>query len=100
MSKPFQGSLMEQVVKLRKMGLTNAQVCLRLGCKPNTAKVSWCRYQHRQKYKEYYSDYYQRNKKERDNYNKAWCKKNPDLVIEYRFRNKCNKAGVDWRMAG
>lgn len=91
---------MERIVKLRKMGLTNAQVCIIIGCKPNTAKVSWCRYQNKQRYKEYYANYYKRNKKQRDAYHVAWKKRNPDLVKEYRFRNICNKAGVDWRMAG
>lgn len=75
---------MERVVKLRKMGLTNAQVCIIIGCKPNTAKVSWCRYQNKQRYKEYYANYYKQNKKRINDYNRNWQNKNPELVLEYR----------------
>lgn len=99
MSKSIRkGTLKEKVANLRLKGLTNQQVSVRLECKPEIAKVLWWQYNNAQKHNNYNKEYYKKNKKKIQNYNKQWYKKNPDLITEYQWRNKCNKAGVDWRV--
>lgn len=97
MHKPL--SLMHKIAYLRLKGLKPKQICERLNVNPTTEKVYWWKYKNQKKHKLYLREYYLKNKAKIDKYNSEWAKRNPDLKKEYQYRNKCNKAGVDWRNA-
>lgn len=80
------------------MGLTNAQVCERLGIKLSTCKSLWWQYRNIDKVKKYQANYYKNNKKKILARNKKWYKDNKgyckERAKEYWYQYKCKMEGV------